>query len=257
MADVEVSSPVVSSVISEVPDALSQRFQSDLDRNSRLSLEARLNIALATNDAQRKVVYENQLRRLTDERSFLRVPNEIDIDYRKKLRAEYAGLLRTACPPNLPLRFHGTSIMATQHIIEAGKISSAVDHEGVQKSFDVSGQISVTTPESCQVSIRDYLNVNAHSLPVGSLFVLLPKDSVDKSAAEDGMAMANSSLVDENGHQSPLFYRVLASPEGLPKIREWLTKKSLNPNLATEYFAFLEDLRKVGTTSDTATTEKE
>ena len=209
-------------------------YQDELARVDRLIQTAEGNIA-RNYDPSTKDLYRRARDRLVREKSFYRPPSTEDLNYRHRLRTEIPKIIYENSA-GTPLRFHGTPIYTAQAIIEQGVISSAVDHDGTQRSMDVAGQISVTTPETVGISINDYLSLTTKSLPIGCLFVIYPPEEQIKSSRVSGI-MLNVNLRDDDP-SSPRFRGVLGSPETLSTVQSWLSSTGFSSRLAVEYFNF-------------------
>lgn len=198
------------------------------EKRRQLTIEvAHANLATAEH-----ALYKFQL-----ELNFLRPPID-DLEYRKSLAQELPAVLEEFCPKDLPLRFHGSPSYFSEEIIKQGQISSSVDRKGVATSWDTAGTISVTTLKTVDTSIGSYLDLFGHGqcLPIGCLFVLLPRDEEDARSG-DSMLMSNADL------HGPQLYRVLTSAEMLPRVQGWLEKSGYDSALASEFFAFTEELK--------------
>lgn len=184
-------------------------------------------------------IYRLELDRLQSVREFMRLPTAEDLTYRARLVNALPGILNNI-PEYHHLRFHGTSLMATHQILEHSVISSAVDHDGTPRSMDIQGKISVTSRSSCLVTIRDYLNISKNCVPVGCVFVVLPKES-EAVSSERTMTMSNVKLKDNDGTISHQLLGILCSPETLGTVQSWLHEMGYPEELAKEYFAFARE----------------
>lgn len=179
------------------------------------------------------------LQRFEGQLKFLRPPMKDDMQYRMRVYKELPDAIKRATPSSLGyLRFHGTSISATETIIRNGVLSSSVDHAGTESSWDVSDQVSVTTPKTVETTIRGYFDQfnYRYSLPMGAVFVLRPRDEDDARAGETSMLMHNADLKNQ-------LVKIFTSPEMLPQVKQWLEASGFDPNLATESFAYVEELK--------------
>lgn len=102
--------------------------------------EIKLQLA-ATNIGIRRYALEQ----INDELQFIRPANIEDIEYRTRQYKEFSEIIEEFLPDDLPLRFHGCPIYNAKKIIESGEISASSDRVGFNTSYDVTGQISVTT----------------------------------------------------------------------------------------------------------------
>ncbi|MCD8484371.1 hypothetical protein LRY65_00725 [Candidatus Woesebacteria bacterium] len=169
-----------------------------------------------------------------------RVPDSQDIEYRQKLLREFPQRMSLLSVTFPDLRFHGTSFIAAKAMIEYGGVVSSQERGLVRSSFDGEGQISVTTPQSVELSVKDYIQIKDFLLPLGCLFVLLPEDQID-AAAGDSYLMKSVQFREYNTH-SERFVCVLASAEVLPKVRHLLRENGYSEEKAMEFFEFLSKL---------------
>jgi len=179
-------------------------------------------------------------RTLLDESRLLRPSSAEDEAYRLRVFNELTDHIKQALPAESPIRFHGTSLIATESIIKSGELSSAVDRIGMASSYDAADQVSVTMPHDVWISVDRLGLVERNcTLPTGCLFVLMPKDA-EEAAAGNQQLMDNVYF----GEHPEQFVGILTSDENLPSVREWLTKAKLDPNRAQEFFegvALLKD----------------
>jgi len=170
----------------------------------------------------------------------LRPSSAEDEAYRLRVFNELTDHIKQALPAESPIRFHGTSLIATESIIKSGELSSAVDRIGMASSYDAADQVSVTMPHDVWISVDRLGLVERNcTLPTGCLFVLMPKDA-EEAAAGNQQLMDNVYF----GEHPEQFVGILTSDENLPSVREWLTKAKLDPNRAQEFFegvALLKD----------------
>lgn len=173
--------------------------------------EARLKIAQKTISSRK-----NALVQIEDQLEFLRPSDEKDMEYRLRQYDEFSKKMKDLIPENLPLRFHGCPIYTAKHIIESGEISSSVDRLGVETSYDTEGQISVTTKDTLDTTIRGYTHLSENFLPAGCVFVLLPKDELDAKAG-DSMLMGNVNFQQEPNR----LYGIITTPENIERVSQW------------------------------------
>lgn len=170
------------------------------------------------------------------ELSLLRPPISSDIDYRKELVKRFYEVLKKNTVENESLRFHGTSLVSALDIIDSGSISASAERGLGDSSFDVSGQISVTDVESVDLSIKDYIAIKDVFLPMGCLFVLLPKDHDDAVSVRS--YLMKSTKIFSEGRCTEQFVRILTSPEALPLVRERLKKNGYPEDFACDFLSF-------------------
>ncbi len=179
--------------------------KSDVDRK-----EMRLEIAMKV-VAMRK----RALQILEEQVEFFRPSNEEDIAYRLRQYEEFSKIIKNIVPNDIPLRFHGCPINAAKHILEDGEISSSVDRIGIESSYDVSDQVSVTTKDTVETTVQGYAGLIGlnYNMPAGCIFVVLPKDELDAKAGES-MLMGNISF-----KESPeRLVAIITTPENLQRV---------------------------------------
>ncbi len=179
---------------------------------------------------------EHRVKFLKIELQLLRPPISEDVDFRKDLIKRFADEVSKNTSENSNLRFHGTSLVSALDIIDSGSISASAERGLGDSSFDVSGQISVTDIESVDLSIKDYTAIKDVFLPMGCLFVLLPRDHEDAISIRSYL-MKSAKILGEGGC-SEQFVKILTSPEALPLVRERLKKNGYPENFACDYFSF-------------------
>lgn len=182
---------------------------------------------------------------ITKDRIDLARPRQTeDITYRDWARENLGPAIREATPTGLPLRFHGAPIYAARDIIASGGISSSVDRLGIETSYDVADQISVTTPDSIEVSLDSYtgLSQDNYFTPAGCLFAVLPATHEDVEAGKVSMLMGN---VDFKEHPEQLV-GIMTTPENVNRVKEWTNIAGLDPNLVVEFKEFPEALQAQG-----------
>ncbi|MBI4272524.1 hypothetical protein HY621_01590 [Candidatus Uhrbacteria bacterium] len=187
--------------------------------------------------------HKYELQRFEGQLKFLRPPMKNDMRYRMRVYKELPDAIEQATPSSLGyLRFHGSPIFATETIIRNGVLSSSVDHADTQSSYDVSDQVSVTTPKTVETTIRGYFDQYnyKYSLPMGAVFVLRPRDEEDARAGETSMLMRNADLKNQ-------LIKIFTSPEMLPQVKQWLKESDFDPDLATESFAYVDELKAQST----------
>lgn len=233
--------------IEKTPDELRVKIEKLRETNARIVVDYRNRKGM---DMDEKTINqlnsgirsaENGIRIAEDKLRFLRPRDKTDIEYRLKVQNELASLILDNTPNGLPLRFHGTSIYNAEHIIKDGELSSSVDRLDIETSYDLSGQISVTKPDTVRttLSYADSITEN-YQLPAGCIFVMLPKSAEDAQRG-DSMLMSNVSFK-ENPQK---LFAVLASPEMLSKVKEWMTQSGLDAHKVFDHFAFIDQLKQV------------
>lgn len=172
---------------------------------------------------------------------FLRPSSEEDRAYRLKVMKELPKRILESTPPDLPLRFHGAPIYTSREIIASKGLSSSVDRLGVETSYDVSDQVSVTMSDTIKVTLDSYTGLaGEHEVPAGCVFVLLPKSEEDSRSGVH-MLMGN---VDFEEHPNRLF-AVMTSGENVERVRQWAQDSGLDSTKVKEFFEFADELSEL------------
>lgn len=173
---------------------------------------------------------------------YLRQRNPVDMTERIWADNNFSTEVRKNCPRNLPLRFQGAPIYFSKQIIETGGISSSVDRLGVETSYDISDQISVTTPESLETTVHGYLDLTAQDghLPAGCMFVMLPASAEDENAGKS-MLMGNIDFKERTG----ALLGVVTSEENKRMVETWMNNSGLDKNIVYSFREFPSKLKEL------------
>lgn len=187
-------------------------------------------------------IMESRIKELDAELEQLRPPTDADIAYRRHVKRELPKAIGANTPDELPLRFHGTSLVRTQGVLTTKELSSSVDRHGAATSYDAAGAISVTSADAVGLSIREYLDLNKNDYcsPPGCLIAVLPASAEDVT---DGLIM-RSAYFEENPR---VLFGVAVSQENLAEVRQWATDAGIDPGKVREYFDFAEHLARLKT----------
>lgn len=196
---------------------------------------------------------DNRIHRLELELNIIRPENQRDMNYRNHLKQDFAMQLNALAVYFPELRFHASNIIASLEIITSKQISSSGERGLGQSSFDLNGQISVTGPDGVQLSINDYLGIKDKMLPLGCMFVILPKDNND---AHSVRSFLMGSLKLTNDADKKRLVAVLTSPENLKQVRTVLENSGFDKSLAMEFFAFINHLKNKVTAKQTQTSAR-
>lgn len=185
---------------------------------------------------------EQGVRHIKGQLEFLRPTSEADIAYRNKVVTELPSKIREAAPADLPLRFHGTPIYTARDVFASKGLSSSVDRLGVETSYDVSDQVSVTTPATVETTLNSYTGLTEQDcyVPAGCVFVLLPSTQIDANAGAS-MLMSN---VDFASHPEQLF-AVMTSEENIDMVQKWAQDAGIDAGKIVEFFEFADKLSEV------------
>ena len=170
---------------------------------------------------------------------FSRPIKEDDVQERERVYKNFSKEARNVIHPDLPLRFHGTSIHRAEQVIREKGLSSSVDRIGVETSYDVSDQVSVTTPRLLETTIHSYSGLIGEDrmVPAGCIFVMLPKSNLEERAGES-MLMGNVSFDAEPER----LVSVITSTEMKNDVADWMNNSGLDSTKVHTYDEFLESM---------------
>lgn len=171
-------------------------------------------------------------------KGFYRPNTEEDIAHRKRIMTEFPEQLKNALSPNLDLRFHATSIYSAEQIIESKTITSIPDrYDGYFRNAHGFGVISVSGRDSILRIIKQFSGLDAYKecLPAGCIFALFPKDKEDAKKINCG----EMGSIDFQKHPEQLF-GIVTTPENIKRVKQWMEKAELNPDLVYTHEAFLD-----------------
>lgn len=181
------------------------------------------------------------LEQLDDQLKFLRPSSQEDVDYRQKQYNEFSKQVKAEVPDDLHLCFHGCPIYAAKHIIEDGEISSSVDRIGSETSYDISGQVSVTTKNTIETTVQSYTGLAGnYNLPAGCIFVILPKDEREIETSETSLLIGNVSFR-ENPER---LYAIITTPENIEKVSEWAKEADIDLSKIHSFEGFIKAIKK-------------
>lgn len=193
------------------------------------------------------------LQQINEQIEFSRPESEEDIAYRQRQYDEFPNLIKSIVPNDIPLRFHGCPINVAQHILNDGEISSSVDRLGITTSYDVEDQVSVTTKDTIETTVRGYAGLSGNfNMPAGCIFVVLPRDEMDAKAG-DSMLMSNVSFK-ENPER---LVSIITSPENLQRVSQWAQEAGIDISKICDYDGFKNLLEKYIETTKNKTMKKE
>ncbi len=188
----------------EAIERKAQQYGNTLDRTLQRDQQAntRLEKAKATNNEEIvKSAWRNinnnfnradeQLGNAGWDMVHIRPQTEADLEERRNILNDFTKKMQE-CDEHIT--FHGTSLHNAERILQTGGIVSSEDRVGYQMSYDVEGQVSVSTPATCEMSISSYANISQTTkcLPGGVVFVMNTKNEQEWEAAQ--------SLLSENIH---------------------------------------------------------
>jgi hypothetical protein len=176
---------------------------------------------------------------LTAKEALMRPSSDADVAYREHVHRDLGPAIAESTPPELPLRFHGNTIIDAKGVLGSQELSSSVDRLGVETSMDGQGAFSVTTAQGVGVSIDGYMGMfdDKCTMPPGCLFAVLPESALDADAGHR-FIMNN---VDFGVDPSRLF-GVAVAAESVDVMRQWAADAGVDPGKVQEYFEFTERL---------------
>ena len=201
--------------------------------------ELRLEIAQKTINTRKHALelIENQL-------EFIRTSSQEDIEYRLKQYSEFSKRVKETVPNDLHLCFHGCPIYAARQIIECGEISSSADRLGIETSYDVSDQVSVTTKNTIETTVQGYTDLTGNNnIPASCIFVVTPKDEDEIKSSETSMLIGNVSFR-ENPER---LYSIITTPENIDKVTKWTEKSSIDLSKIHDFEGFIQNIIRTKT----------
>ena len=172
---------------------------------------------------------------------FIRPSSKEDIEYRQKQYDEYDKKIKEIVPDDLHLCFHGCPIFAAKHIIEDGELSSSVDRLGRATSYDVEDQVSVTTKNTIETTLRGYAGLNGNfELPAGCIFAILPKNEEEIKSSESSMLIGNVPFKDNPER----LYSIITTPENIEKVSEWAKNANIDLSKIHDYDSFIKEMER-------------
>ena len=179
---------------------------------------------------------QNYLHLLKMERKYSRPgTRETEIE-KSRLYDNFAKDLKELLSSKYHYCFHGCRyIYLVKEIIESGILSSSVDRFGLETSYDVDNQISVTTIDTLETTMSGYAGLtNSPTQPAGAVFVLSPKD---ENEVESSNRMIIGSI---NFKEEPNRLKcILTTSENKEKITKWCMENSVDFEKVLTYDEFL------------------
>lgn len=173
---------------------------------------------------------------------FIRPSSLQDVAYRLRVYDELPRAIREAVPAGTPIRFHGTELPRARDILASGELSSSVDREGIETSYDVSGQVSVTMPEDIGTTVHDFSGILSRDcvMPAGCIFVLVPESEEDIKAGNSHL-MGNVYF----RTQPERIVGIMTSPENISQVQSWSEPAGIDPARVQEFFDFTDTLSRM------------
>lgn len=211
-------------------------------------------------DERRKTILENKYMRMlsrVDEYKarieFSRPEKEDDMQERLQIIKDFPEQVAQTVPEDLPLRFHGTNLPATRNILESGEISSSVDRKGYETSYDVAGQVSVTSKDNIRITVDGYCNLSGdYKMPAGCIFVMLPK-------SEEEAKMVSSLMMENvNFRENPeRLFAVITTKENVETVGKWMQENGFDARKSCSYEEFIKDFDRLYQIHNETQTDKE
>ena len=205
-----------------------------VDAKQKRKAELKVEIELKNVQKRRYV-----LQRTIDRLSFLRPVSDEDKAYRLRQYNEFPKLINQNVPEDLHLCFHGCPIDAAMHIIEDGEISSSVDRIGAETSYDVSGQVSVTTKDNIYITVEGYSGLTEMEYPAGCIFAIMPKDE-DEIKSSESLLIGNVNFK-ENPER---LYSIITTPENIERVSKWAEQSGIDLSKIHTYDDFIKSFDK-------------
>lgn len=223
-------------ILANIEKSITEQLKKALDRyNDALAGKFENNERVLSLSSITIEVKKHALSIILKKIEFLRPGTEEDMADRLSQYHDFSKNVKEVVPDNLPLRFHGSPIYNARSIISDGQISSSVDRLGFSTSWDVSKQISVTTRDSIDISVRDYTDLITSYMPCGCIFVLLPKDDIDAKSGTS-LLMGNVNFKKE----ADRLVSVITSKENVNCVKQWMIESGLDPKKVKNFEEFIK-----------------
>lgn len=192
-------------------------------------------------------VIELQIERLTylDALRFLRPENKKDKLYRTKIFETFPTWIQNHVSDRDRFVFHGTTLANTERILNSGKITSGKDRWTIHTSGDDSGEISVTTHNYLETSLRYHMDLvetykdYEYCVPAGSLFVL--KISKEEYQRAKDQQRIHNIYFKRNPQQ---LYAVITTPENLNRVKWWMQKNNFSSDKVCDFKEFQKRVKQ-------------
>lgn len=175
---------------------------------------------------------------------FMRMPNENDMELRKKLLQEYPNEIRNIVPSLLPVAFHGTSnIGIVREIIKTHGLSNPIERGESFSSF--ASAIDVTSKSDIRVTC-EFAESNYPWLPYGAIFAFLPKpEEYEKVNNMNGTEVFGGVDSVDFLKEPNRLLGIISTSENIDRIKEWCELYGLNKDRVVTHNGFIEVMKQL------------
>lgn len=178
---------------------------------------------------------------------FARVPMVEDVEYRMRMRKDFAGQVREAVPDDLHPVFHGSNNLGiVRQIIQTRGLKTPDQRGESMTSF--ANQIDVTTKADIQTSC-DFAEFNSYWMPYGAIFAFLPKLEEEAIVREDEIAGSSEVFGGVDGvdfkEQPERLLGIITTPENVSKLRGWCDEAGLDASKVLTHGDFIKSMQQL------------
>ncbi len=178
---------------------------------------------------------------------FARVPTVEDVEYRMRMRKNFAGQVREAVPDDLHPVFHGSNNLGIVRQIIRTQGLKTPDQRG-ESMTSFANQVDVTTKADIQTSC-DFAESNSYWMPYGAIFAFLPKPEEEAAVREDEIAGSSEVFGGVDGvdfkEQPERLLGIITTPENLNKLRGWCDEAGLDASKVLTHGDFIKLMQKL------------
>lgn len=178
---------------------------------------------------------------------FARVPTVEDVEYRMRMRQDFAEQVREAVPDDLHPVFHGSNNLGIVHQIIQTRGLKTPDQRG-ESMTSFANQVDVTTKADIQTSC-DFAEFNSYWMPYGAIFAFLPKPEEEEAVREDEMAGSSEVFGGVDGvdfkEQPERLLGIITTPENISKLQEWCDEAGLDASKVLTHGDFIKSMQEL------------
>lgn len=178
---------------------------------------------------------------------FARVPTVEDVEYRMRMRRDFAEQVREAVPDDLHPVFHGSNNLGIVHQIIQTRGLKTPDQRG-ESMTSFANQVDVTTKADIQTSC-DFAEFNSYWMPYGAIFAFLPKPEEEAAVREDEMAGSSEVFGGVDGvdfkEQPERLLGIITTPENISKLQGWCDEAGLDASKVLTHGDFIKSMQRL------------
>ncbi len=178
---------------------------------------------------------------------FARVPTVEDVEYRMRMKKNFAGQVREAVPDDLHPVFHGSNNLGIVHQIIRTRGLKTPEQRG-ESMTSFANQVDVTTKANIRTSC-DFAESNSYWMPYGAIFAFLPKPEEEAAVRKDEISGSSEVFGGVDGvdfkEQPERLLGIITTPENVSKIQEWCDEAGLDASKVLTHGDFIESMQKL------------